>query len=197
MLIGTVRRGFTLIELMIVVAIIGILSSIAIPNFLKFQARSKQSEVKANLKSVFTAEKAYYQEKDTYSPNINDVGFSPERGNRYTYYLGSGSSQARSATSLGADTSPPSLTTIQADTFKFGTTSGIAATMTAKFTAVVTVGNTGDFTATAAGNIDNDPTLDQWSVSSNSRAAAGTSATNACAAGNNPSGEPCVDQNDV
>ena len=78
------RNGFTLIELMIVVAIIGILAMIAIPNFIKFQCRAKQSEAKSNLKALFQAQKSYFAEYDEYS-NLNVIGFAPEPGNRYTY----------------------------------------------------------------------------------------------------------------
>ena len=57
------QEGFTLIELMIVVAIIGILAAIAIPNFLNYQMKSRQSEAKTNTMSVKTSQLAFQGER--------------------------------------------------------------------------------------------------------------------------------------
>ncbi len=60
------QEGFTLIELMIVVAIIGILAAIAIPNFIQYQLKSRQSEAKTNLGAIKTSEVAWQGERGCY-----------------------------------------------------------------------------------------------------------------------------------
>jgi type IV pilus assembly protein PilA len=77
-------EGFTLIELMVVVAIIGILSAIAVPNFKKYQAKAKQSEAKIQLAAVYSAEVSALADHDTYGTCIEDLGYEKPAKGYYT-----------------------------------------------------------------------------------------------------------------
>ena len=61
------RGGFSLVELMIVVAIIGILAALAIPRFQQFQSKSRQSEARSNLAHIYTLQVSYHGDNDTFS----------------------------------------------------------------------------------------------------------------------------------
>ena len=205
----TLKKGFTLVELMIVVAIIGILAAIAIPNFIKFQARSKQSEPKANLKALFVSQRSYFSERDTFSSSMSDIGFIPERGNRYMIASGGGSLSPRTAASEDV---VPGHNGFAVDTYKgyasiatagqtnlsaFANATG-AGICTLATTGCVTTGNTGAFEGVAAGNVDNDATIDTWAVSSMSLVVASNATVGAEAeAQNNGPGVPANNINDV
>ena len=132
------QKGFTLIELMIVVAIIGILAAIAIPNFLKFQAKAKQSEAKANLKAFYTAAKSVFAEKGDYLCGTCD--WTPEKGYRYRYWVdGSADITAKGSDNKLTDecATKPTDSGVQAET---------------------------SFTTGASSNIDADDACDDWTI---------------------------------
>src|SRR5688500_13679377 len=171
-------EGFTLIELMIVVAIIGILAAIAIPNFLKFQCKSKQSEAKTNLAGIFTSEKSFFGEYNTYATHLVSIAWKPDGAPLYIYGF-SGTSPSGRPSSAG-----PGLQAYHGARHNAAHSSVIGSPAAYKIAKMRTLagsplsaGNlpgslsvTGQiFTAGAAGDIDTDASivLDAWTIDQN------------------------------
>ena len=98
------KVGFSLIELMIVVAIIAFLAMVSVPTFQKFLAKAKRAEAYMNLSSIYAAEKAYWAENGKYTDILNGqggVGWQPEgykgggAGENFYYTYGFGGTEGR------------------------------------------------------------------------------------------------------
>lgn len=177
------RDGFTLIELMVVVAILSILVSIAIPNFMRMQTRVKQSEAKMNLKAIFTAERAFFQNNGQYTSAIDELGFAPERGNRYAYMLGPGSLQFRNV----AEPAPGHFFGVTVDIYAFPNPALLpvpppemgASAPNFGEAGLYAVGRKQHFMAIATSELDglDDAAVDTWWMSTQTFAAAPTACT--------------------
>lgn len=73
------ESGFSLTELLVVIVIIGVLASLAIPKFLSVITKAKTTEAKLMLKQVYNLEKSFYMENDTYTKQLAAMGFEPDQ----------------------------------------------------------------------------------------------------------------------
>lgn len=81
------NAGFTLVELMVVVAIIGILATLAVPQYKKFQAKSRQSEARLSLGGAYTIEQSFAAENSSYTQCLGQAGYARD-GVKFYYTVG-------------------------------------------------------------------------------------------------------------
>ena len=84
---GKKFHGFSLMEVMIVVVIIGILAALAYPNLEKYLKRARQTEAKTNLSAIYTAQKIYFTLHQSYADDINELDLSLAQGDPYTFTI--------------------------------------------------------------------------------------------------------------
>ncbi|MGA1597972.1 MAG: type IV pilin protein [bacterium] len=87
-----VRRGFSLIEMMIVVAIIGILATLAYPSLEAYLLRTRQSEAQTTLSAIYTAQKIHYATQQAYATTLDALDVKIESAAVYLYTLSSSAS---------------------------------------------------------------------------------------------------------
>jgi len=100
----TKQKGFTLIELMIVVAIIGILAAIAIPQFSTYRLKAFNGSAEADLRNLMTAQEAAYADTQAYAAIASQIGSNTEATNTITDLPGAKLSKGVTAIEQAAPT---------------------------------------------------------------------------------------------
>ncbi len=84
---STIKRGFSLIELMITVVIISILASVAYPQYQRMITRSKQTEAKTMLQAIATSQQLYRSIHQNYANSLNELDLELPQTSKYSYTL--------------------------------------------------------------------------------------------------------------
>jgi prepilin-type N-terminal cleavage/methylation domain-containing protein len=82
---GKNEAGFSLVELMVVVGIIGILASLALPKMQVFMAKARQAEAKSKLSNVYVLQQSYFTESNQFSATAADIGLNTAVGSNDFY----------------------------------------------------------------------------------------------------------------
>jgi len=165
-------KGFSLVELMIVVAIIGLLAAVGIPQYAKFQAKARQSEAKGHLSALYISEMSFKGEWNGFTSNLVSIGFGVSgSGLRYTAGFA-----ATACTTTGRTAGAPAENTALTQVHMSGVTAtsvwnSAAITYNTAVTLPAIACDAVSFTAYAAGDPKNTPGTansvpDRWSINS-------------------------------
>ena len=138
-------RGLAIAAIVVAIAIVpfqlGMVAAIAIPNFIRYQARAKQAECRTKLREIWRAQQTYRAAHGRAATSFDELEVRIPPGNRYAYFLASGELRPADTRFGGQPVNPVGVAQEQSTALE------------------------GRFVAACIGNIDQDATLDVWTVS--------------------------------